>query len=335
MDCLRDYIGVNYCGNTTTPQSGLYVNDLPGVSLRLMTSLTDEEVSTFLTLYTAIQKRAEGRFRTDLRSAMSKYYRIASVNQNTTLGKEITGAATPSSGSKGFTIELTDDVDFTPSPMTYIHVQYLLFYADAGDAGETKTVNIFDLNTGSTLYTTTVTLVAGWNTINVNRSFTGGFNRVPLQIFCSINTSGTSVYSLNPPSDIAINCCGARIRGAQTSETTAVIKSDLTFVSDTAGLSGVFGVYCAWDGLVCNNKDLFNRAYWYCLGVELMTELMYSAKVNSFTTIDRARMIELRNEYGAEYNKELDQVCSNIKLDCDCCIECGDSIQVVTTNQFF
>lgn len=335
MDCLRDHIGLNYCGNTTTPPSGVYINDLPGVSLRLMTSLTDEETATFISLWTMIQKRAEMRFATDVRAAMNKYFRISTVNQSTTLGKNITGTATASSGLKGFTIELSDEPDFTPSPLTYIHVQTLFFYADAADAAETKTITIWDLNTGTQLYTTTKVLAAGWNTIPVNQSFTNSFNRVPLQIFCAINTANTSVYSMTPPSDIAINCCGARVRAASTAETSAITESDLTFGSDTAGLSGIFSVNCAWDGLVCTNKEPFTRAYWYLLGVELMTELMYSAKVNSYTTIDRSRMIELRNEYGAEYSKEMEQVCSNIKLDCDCCIECGDNIQVVTTNQFF
>lgn len=71
MECLRDYIQIKWCGNTSTPPSGFYINDLQGIGLKQITSLSNEDHATFSDLWTTIQKRAELRFATDVRAAMA------------------------------------------------------------------------------------------------------------------------------------------------------------------------------------------------------------------------------------------------------------------------
>lgn len=339
MNCLRDYIGLRWCGNTTTPPSGLYVNDLPAISLKQITSLTDEETATFSELWNIIQQRAEMRFASDLRDAMGKRYKINSINQGGNIGKGVTGSAGASLGAfSGFCIELVDtgQTDFMPSALTFITVQTLQFYASAGDAGESKQVAIWDMSTGEQLFTTTVRLATGWNTVQVNTKLTNSFNTLPKSVFCGIASSTLSVYELDVPSNSnTATCCKARIRGAYTASTSNITSDNLTFTDNTYGLSGVFSVQCGWDGMVCQNKEPFTRAYWYCLGVELLTEQIHSTKLNSYTTIGLQKARELRDEYTTEYNKSLMQVCENIELDCDCCIECAGSVQLVETPQFF
>jgi len=339
MNCLRDYIGLRYCGNTTTPPSGLYVNDLTGISLRQLTSLTDEESATFTELWNTIQTRAESRFAVDVRDAMGSKYKISTLNQAVNMGRgiESTSASAPSNMS-GFVIELVDPsvTEFIPSALTYISLQTLQFYADASDAGETKTVAIFDTLTGATLFTTTVTLTTGWNVVQVNTKLTGSFNSLPNRVFCGITSSALTVYDMDTPDDlIGTGCCQARIRGAYSSQTTGITSDELTYTGNTYGLSATFSVQCAWDGMVCQNKDIFARPYWYCLGVELLTEQMYSTKLNSYTTIDKMTAAKLRDEFIIEYNKSLSQICDNMELDCDCCIECSGSVMAVTSNQFY
>ena len=340
MDCLRDWIGLRGCGVTTTPVSGYYINDLAGVSLRMLTGLTTEETATFLEMWNLIQTRAESRFSVDVRDQFTKRYRINTTNQMVTIGKEVTGSGTASTGGfKGFTIELTTDLTdstLVPSPLTYISLQSLNYYCHSADNAKQREVAVFDLLTGVKLWTTTVTLATGWNTINVGQKLTAGYHRVPMRVFCGINTQDLTTYDLERPAYSTIaGCCGAGIQGASTSETSSITFSDLTRADNTYGMSGVFSINCGWEGLVCNNKEPFTRAYWFCLGYELLTELLYSAKINSYTTIDRAKAKELREEYLGEYTRALNIVCDNISLDCDCCIECGDTLKVVTTNGFY
>lgn len=339
MDCLRDFIGLNWCGATGTPASGLYVNDLAGISLKQITSLTDEETATFSALWTTIQKRAESRFGVDVREAIGKRYKLSSINQGGYIGKEITGTATASTGGfNGFVIELlpSADSDYMDSAMSFISVQTLQFYANGADATEVKEVAIFDLLTGDKLFTTNVTLVAGWNTVQVNTRLTNSYNQLPKNVFCGINTTGLSTFDLDIPlSGSLASCCRARLRGASTDATTGITEDDLTFGSNSYGMSGVFTIGCAWDGFVCQNKALFARPYWYCLGIELLTEQIYSTRLNSYTTIGMQKAKELREEYMTEYMRTLNQICTNIEMECDCCIECADQLQLVTTNQFY
>ena len=90
MNCLSNYIGLRGCG-TSTSLSGLYINDLPGISLKQIVSLTNEEEATYLDMWNMIQRRAESRFSLDVREAMTKYYKLNSLMQGINLGNIIDG----------------------------------------------------------------------------------------------------------------------------------------------------------------------------------------------------------------------------------------------------
>lgn len=341
MECLRDYIGLRWCGNTATPASGYYINDLPGLSLKQIVSLTDEESATFASLWTTIQERAELRFSNDVRAAMSSRYVVNTILQGVNIGRSVGSMATVADGInafRGFTIELVVDPDFNyvPSPLAAIHVQTLQFYAAGADAGESVEVAIYDLDTGTKLFTTTVTLAAGWNTIQVNETLINSGTTPVWSVFCGINATSLSTYELNVPlNSTSATCCKARVMGAYTASTSNITNDDLTADESCFGLSGLFTVKCLWDAMVCQNKNLFTRAYWYCLGIELLTEQIYSTNLNSYTTINLQRAKELRDEYIIEYNKSLSQAADNMHLACDCCIECNASVQLIESKSFW
>ncbi len=340
MECLRDYIGLRWCGETSAPPSGYYINDLPGLSLKQIISLTDEESATFAELWDTIQQRAELRFSDDVRSAMASRYKTSSILQGGNIGRTI-GTSHVADGTtvfRGFTIEMltSSDFEYVPSPLATIHVQTLQFYADAADVGEIVEVAIFDQLTGTKLWTTNVTLAAGWNVIQVNENLINSGPTPVYSVFCGINATSLTYYDLDAPlNSITATCCQTRIRGAYTTQSSGIKEDDLTFTTNSYGLSGIYTIKCLWDSLVCQNKNLFTRAYWYCLGVELLTENIYSSKLNSYTTINLQKSKELREEYITEYNKSLAQVCDNMHLVCDCCIECAGSVQLVESQSFW
>ncbi|MBK7882502.1 MAG: hypothetical protein IPJ81_00670 [Chitinophagaceae bacterium] len=57
MDCLIDYIGVKGCGNVK-PLSGMYINQLAGISLESMEKIADKEQVTFMGVWKDVQARA-------------------------------------------------------------------------------------------------------------------------------------------------------------------------------------------------------------------------------------------------------------------------------------
>ena len=341
MECLRDYIGLRWCGNTVTPPSGFYINDLPGLSLKQIVSLTDEESDTFSELWDTIQQRAELRFSNDVRTAMSSKYTVSTILQGANLGRDVGTTATAADGInafRGFTIDLIadNDVYYVPSPLAAIHVQSLQFYASGADAGDVVEVAIFDTLTGTKLFTSNVTIVAGWNVIQVNETLINSGPTSVWSVFCGINATSLSTYELNvPATSVSATCCRARIMGAYTTLSSSIKQDDLTTSDSSFGMSGMFTVKCLWDAMVCQNKNLFTRAYWYCLGIELLTENIYSSKLNSYTTINLQKAKELRDEYTTEYMKSLAQACDNMHLDCDCCVECNDTVQLVESKSFW
>lgn len=323
MNCLTDYIGLRGC-SSTTPASGLYVNDLPGISLKAIVSLTNEEEKTYLELWDMIQRRAQSRFSLDVREQMQKSYKIKSINQGINVDGYSAGTGTfPKLATYGFTIEYdTMDTGFVPSPLSYIHIQQIKFYSEISG---NYVIDFINIDANHNIQSIVVTLNPGINIIEVNTTFTNVG-----RLFVGITLDGNSNYtSIKAPSSYWTGCCGALVRGATYN------GSEFSFGNELYGFSPIFTIGCSWDGLICHNKNIFSRAFWYLTGIEVLTEILYSTKLNQFTTVNLQKANDLRAEYQVEYMKALDQICSGMTLDCDCCLECSGSVQLRETTQFY
>jgi len=338
MNCLQDYIGLRGCG-ASTPGSGLYVNDLPGISLKQIVSLTNEEEQTYLDLWAMIQRRAQQRFSLDVREAMGKHYKLKSLMQGINLGKQVGNNQTAAAfgyTKAGFIIQLNEskNYEYVQSPFNAIHIQQLFFY---GAASEYANLYIYDIYTNQILWNKiNVPLVEEWNTIEVNQTF----NSQALAIYAvpsSIDGFATYYETEAPLNHQLPGCCDIRINGFYTDTAFTAFTNDIleSQSSNTYGISGIFNVVCTWDNLICNNKNIFARPLWYLMGIELLTEQLYSSKLNQFTTVNLQRAKELREEYQVEYAKAVEQIAGGFNLDCDCCIECAGAVQLRETNQFY
>ena len=321
MNCLTNYIGLRGC-STTTPESGLYVNDLPGISLKAIVSLTNEEEKTYLELWDMIERRAQSRFSLDVREHMQKSYKIKSMTQGVnTLGYSSGTGTIPVNAWYGTTIEYdTMDTGYVPSPLMYIHVQEVNFYSEVLG---TYSIDFYDIDSKQVIYNVLANIDTGLNTIQVNHTFTN-----VARLFVGINLDAVNNYTSIKAPSIEIGCCGAMVRGAW-------FDGSFHFTQELYGVSPVFTVGCSWDGLICQNKNIFSRAFWYLTGIEVLTEILYSTKLNQFTTVNLQKANDLRAEYQVEYMKALDQICSGMTLDCDCCLECSGSVQLRETTQFY
>lgn len=189
MDCISGYIGIRGCG-TTTPTSGLYLNDLPGISFKQIVSMTDHDAQTWADLLTTLETRVDARLAIDVRTAFARRY---------------------------------------------------------------------------------------------------------------------------------------------------------TLKTDTD---------CSFDDIVCDNVALFKLAIWYLFGYEFMNEVIFSEKLNQYTTVGMSKARELRDYYLVQYlggtikegensfrnyDGVLNQVVDNFSLEDQYsdCYDCGGSAQVVETNKFY
>lgn len=75
LACLTDYIGLKAC-EETQPGSGLFINDLPGISNELLQAITDYESETYLETWRQLQQEAILLFRSSLLAELNKCYQI-------------------------------------------------------------------------------------------------------------------------------------------------------------------------------------------------------------------------------------------------------------------
>lgn len=72
-----------------------------------------------------------------------------------------------------------------------------------------------------------------------------------------------------------------------------------------AGYKELFGICFIEEDWFCENKQQLAHALLYYLGMELMTERLYSDRINRYTTIDRSKAKEQREEFQGEFYIQL------------------------------
>lgn len=350
MECLRDYIGIKGCG-IDPPASGMYINSLPGIEFNSIDQIANADQTSYAGVWSDVQERAIERFRLDVLGVVSGFnsrYRLKQITQTVDLGKEIGATIAPSANQSGLVIELNNPGDtFVCSNMQTLYIQSIPFYSLAIGA---YTIVVRDADLGTVLDTFNGTSAIGWNTISPDKSY-DGVRRISItQNTTAISTSTLDLASFNLQgfanninfswgytNGLWFNygCTGtAQVRGFQTD----INYQSAVYGSNTFGISCVFSVQCTYNNVVCKNKRYFATAFRLCLGIELMTERLYSSRINKWTTVDLKRASELKKEFelqyrggkteDAEYEGELKRACYSIDLDLtDCCLEADGMYQ--------
>lgn len=331
MNCLKGYVGLNGCG-VDTPVSGLFVNSLPGISLKTIDLTANSEQKTFFGVWNDIENRAIAKFKTDITARLASRYRLKSINQSINLGRIIdkTKTEAPEAQYKGVAIELRLNTAYTQSSLQAINVQTVSIYSEAVITG--VHFKIFDIETGDELFTKAVDVIIGWNTVQVNKQFDS--QRIFLAVDCTQFTTVEQKVNvgfcdqLNASLGVIYSYGGyaSLIRGAKTSVISDV--ANLSHGSNCYGISPVFSIVCRYDNLICNNLATFATAFWYLLGAELMIQGLTSERTN-WITLDRDGLIEKQQYYESEYKKEIENVLKGLSIDTsDACIDCNAPLMV-------
>lgn len=337
MDCLKDYIGLR--GTGLIPESGLYVNSLPGISLKVIDNMADQEQVTYAQVWADVQQRSVKSFSTKVTAKFSERFRLKKISKSIDLGALVDAVnnGTPASAQyRGFTYELkwASDVFFKPSGLQTTWVKELNYYAAvAGDV----TLYIFDLDLNKQIYTKIVTMVVGWNRIPVYQNFSAY-----RMFFCYDATNINSVYQelnywpeelTNEVVHTIYQWYGFEVNGWLRGFTSSIVAplnfnaSPIAQGNNTFGLSAVFSLMCGFENVVCNNLKAFELAFWYLLGVELMIECLASSRYN-IVTIDKAKAEELLKYFTQKFEEELTLTINGIDLDMkDACLDCNAPVR--------
>lgn len=341
MNCLRGYIGMTACGADAST-SGLSFDTLEIINKQLISSIADEEQETYAGVMYDIETRAMLRISDDVRSEMFKKQRIRNVLKQYNLRRDNLSASSSSpdaSQTRGIYISQNEQSqNGFYNPLKSIFIQSASFYADAVDIAKTAIVRIIDLDTGVSLWNTTVTIAEGWNDINIEQNLSGDYSNNAQRVYLCIDASDlnyfdkTLVYPILDAYSDGLTIYGA---ASDNSINDAIYYTGVNLSSNVYGMTVVASLKCSYDSVICQNKDLFKRAYLYALGVEAMREVVSSDRINQYTTIgiDTAKENEVKFEN--DYKNALTQAIDGIEVEGGSCVECRSTVMIKTAKGFY
>lgn len=329
MGCFDDIIGIDKLCSAETPSSGLFIQDLPGVTVKLADMAADEETSSGVALINEKITFATNSILQDIREFMLPYMKHNSALENSTIGyyqDDLLAVAAEAGYRKGIQVKIDNH-------------RYLDFYINSiklqtNTSGATS-IYIYNLITGKLLDTIAITTVADVPTeVFVKKSYKTENQKLNLFIAIDGNV-GTYQTGLSKSHLGCQTCTGGyqnnyaifqNVKIANAGPFTNVSTRATTY---TTGLSINYSISCSIDVFACNISNLLAWPILHKTGAELMRELQYSRRLNSIIVIDKGMNEKLRAEFDAEYAKSMQRILDNISVPNDECFKCQQKIKSV------
>lgn len=324
FSCLSNYIGIRGFCVDGTPDSELFVNDLPGINLQMIANLANEEQQSFSGVWDEIRRRSIAMMEADTLTRMQRYFSSNILLSNQLSGRFRTDYADFMEAAGDFRRGTL--IENCLSKNTEFFINSLDVYFDTAHSG---TFTIYDTNDGSVLDTVDYTAVVGINTFQISKEYFIFGQRKRIFISYDANNSGTQ------ETKVSTCFCGdsgqAHIRGAQVAVGTAVLKENLTLDGNTHGMVLNFNVQCSISNLICSMKELLKFSLWYKMGEQLMLERQTSDRINFYTMANPERVQELKELYTERYENSMDDTLNNLEPQGDeLCFPCRKHRMLIT-----
>lgn len=335
MDCLDNYIGLKNCA-LPEPDSGLYVNILPGIKTELVDKIASSEQINFNGVWGDVKQRAFLRLKNDIIMKIQErvdFNDIVYQTKNLTLITEQLIPVLSGSEYRGIYVRI---------PTT----KYAQYYIDTlqvySDAITTTVVKVFDVNDGSELYLQSIDLVVGLNTISINKYFELRYGNLELFIgvdcenFNSVETYQEDYYWYDQDFDCATpdSWHGQRnfslqINPATIDKSLSPVYTNIYRTSVGSGISVVSQIKCSIDVFICQNRKQFEQAILYLLGAEILMEKMGSPRLNFFTVSNIENTEYFRLLFEKRYTDNISRAMKTIPLEGEgFCFHCGEQASV-------
>lgn len=312
-DCLENYIGIQGTCSDVTSESGLYINTLPSISLKLLANLSDEETKDFTGLWNEIYARSVNMLESDVLIKAQKYFKTNLLldNQQTGYYADPLEVVTASNELKGNTIECY----YNTSRYLSIYVNSVQLYLPSAINGN---IYIYNLMNGALLDTIAYTGVVGINVIQINKTYKSYGQDTKIFVCYDGNTTNSIETVPIDGSNLAIT------NGAKIAVGTTVLNASLTRSGEAYGLIVDYNLKCDISEFICSSKDLFKFAFWWKLGSQIMFDRMNSDRMNKYTlNKTKVELKDLYNYYEDNYDKIMESVLDNLEKNSDqVCFSC-------------
>jgi hypothetical protein len=327
MECFRDTVGVRYC-TPGTPAFRYFINYLPGVSLKQLDKISNEEQKGFLGVWNDIQERALVNMEHQILNHFTSYFKTDLLIQNSQFGQ--------------FQETITNDVQENKFKGVYLYgslykylelkIRTITFYSQ-GPVTDAE-FYIYDTVSGALLETITTDLITGYNTIDVDFVKFNGLRDYERLFICynDANFLGVQTFGQFVNEDL-IGDCNSRFstenfigNGGTCDNSSQVLTANIQNPSNTYGLSVNFTVGCSLSAYICQFRDKFKHAWIQLLGAEIKNEQLNSDRLNRYTlTESEDSMMEKYTMYMDNFKESLKTVFDNLNIPDDMCFDCNTS----------
>lgn len=180
MNPLLDYVGIRSCG--IAPESGIFINQFPGMSTELMDKIASQDQVTFKQVWTDIQNSAYLRFRSIIQDALvtagsSRFDSVIYQTQKPFVQQW--AKVEPEPEAEIYRGVITS---ITGSKYLGLKVKKILVYNSSEFDVQYVDIKLVQTQDGKILWQESKTLTPGMNSILVNETFYSDFNAINIAL---------------------------------------------------------------------------------------------------------------------------------------------------------
>lgn len=292
------------------PDSGMFVNDLQGITTSQIECISDDEDHYDIKLaWDDIYNRASRLLETDIKNSLKKYFKRYSYVDNGITGQLYDNKSIPQSNSLS---GVRFNFGYQSKNLSINVSKFDLYLSSQSDF----TLYIYDLNTGHKIDEISYEGSIGLKTYNVGKNY--AVHRYSDLFVCyDANVVDTLKMTDYKPTSFVSN--------GQIDNTELKVSSN--FSGANTGISVVYNLDCSVSNFVCQRIDSFSLAFQYKLGVEVCNERLYTDRINRYSLLDRDDAETLRREFQDQYQLLIDAALKDLKVtENDECFECSKSV---------
>jgi len=343
---LTDYIGLKNChivypnSDPSIPESGIYINQLPGMSTELADKIANSEEINFKGVWDNVQANALMRFKDDV---INKLYDSVKFNSIIYQTRKILKS------------QINQLIKVDKSPVysgIYQQVpesKYAEYRLNGAWVYSYQTVDtvfkVWDLNDGSILFTKNVSLIPGLNYIEIKKVFPLKY-RI-LELFMGVDT--TNFDSISTLNDYYYWYTSDWACAAQSSFGYGAVRGVFMFYPGTydANLPFQFSnikrtglgrgvtvdaeIRCSIEQFLYDNREYLSGALLYLMGAEMLFHKLASPRLNFYTASNLEQTAYTREEFERRYKSQLARTLNAIPLDGEgICFSCEETFKVAT-----
>jgi hypothetical protein len=311
MNCLLNYVGIRSCG--VAPESGVFINQFPGMSTELMDKIASQDQVTFIQVWKDIQNSAYLRFKSVVQDALvsfgsARFDQILYQTQKPFVQQWAKVEPKPEEAIFRGVI-----ATITGSRYVGLKVKNILVFNSGNTDVQYVDVRLVETQTGKILWQESITMQPGMNKIFVNETFFSDWNAINIALLVDCTNlptlDGTFMdYGAFGWGNLMDSCPSQFSCWVNQGYSIYPITADLNYESgnDWNNDNSQSGVYwdaeliASLDAFICSQKEDLLDAWTNLLCYYTLWTKMSSNRVNWFTNSNQ----EITNSNMATYDTQ-------------------------------